>query len=38
MIRFQAKDYIPVPIEEIELDYIVLDEKIQKTENSLILC
>ena len=31
MIRFQAKDYIPVPIEEIELDYIVLDEK--NTEN-----
>jgi len=27
MIRFQAGEYIPVPIEEIELDYIVLEEK-----------
>lgn len=27
MIRFQAQDYIPVPIEEIELDHVLLDEK-----------
>jgi len=31
MIKFQAKDYIPVPIDELELDYIVLEEK--NTEN-----
>ncbi len=27
MIRFQAQDYIPVPMDEIELDYVVVDEK-----------
>jgi len=27
MIRFQAQDHIPVPMEELELDYVLLDEK-----------
>lgn len=27
MIRFQAQEYIPIPIEELQLDYVVLDEK-----------
>ncbi|NMA67529.1 MAG: pilus assembly protein PilM [Clostridiaceae bacterium] len=27
MIKFQAQDYIPIPLEEMELDYIILGEK-----------
>lgn len=26
MIRFQAQDYIPIPLEELQLDYVVLGE------------
>ncbi|NLU51941.1 MAG: pilus assembly protein PilM [Clostridiaceae bacterium] len=27
MIRFQAQDYIPIPLEELQLDYVVLGEE-----------
>jgi len=35
MIKFQAKEYIPVPLEEIELDYVVLEEKNSESEDHI---